>query len=158
MPTGVIRGFFLAWSGGCSTRTGPHPRSSSPSSRTTSCVCGRGGGGGGGGGGGAHAKRPDPRGTPAPPPDWSPLGDLVAYVTDVNIYLVRWDAVGFDEVQLTTAAPNADPDWSPDGKWIAFESWREAANHDIYIMATNGSSVTPLTNDPTLDYQPAWRP
>ena len=98
------------------------------------------------------------RDRPATSPDWSPLGDLVAYVTDVNIYLVRWDAVGFDEVQLTTAAPNADPDWSPDGKWIAFESWREAANHDIYIMATNGSSVTRLTNDPTLDYQPAWRP
>jgi len=91
-------------------------------------------------------------------PDWSPLGDLIAYVSDVNIYLVAWDAHGFDAVQLTTRAPNADPDFSPDGQWIAFESWREAANHDIYIMATNGSGVTRLTDDPALDYQPAWRP
>ena len=98
------------------------------------------------------------RDRPATSPDWSPLGDLVAYVTDVNIYLVGWDAVGFDAVQLTTAAPNADPDWSPDGKWITFESWRDAANHDIYIMTTNAASVTRLTDDPALDYQPAWRP
>jgi serine/threonine protein kinase len=91
-------------------------------------------------------------------PAWSPLGDLIAYTADANIFLVRWDAHGFDPFQLTSQAPNADPDWSPDGQWIVFESWRDAANHDIYIVATNGSSVTRLTDDPGLDYQPAWRP
>jgi serine/threonine protein kinase/Tol biopolymer transport system component len=91
-------------------------------------------------------------------PAWSPLGDLIAYVADVNIFIVRWDAHGFDAQQLTSEAPNADPDWSPDGQWIVFESWRDAANHDIYIMSTNGASVTRLTEDPGLDYQPAWRP
>lgn len=91
-------------------------------------------------------------------PDWSPAGDLVAYVIDLQIWVVRWDAKGFGPVQFTTAGPNADPDWSPDGQWIAFESWRNAANHDVYIMTASGSQQTRLTDDPAADYQPAWRP
>jgi Tol biopolymer transport system component len=98
------------------------------------------------------------RDRPASSPAWSPLGDLIAYVADTNILLVKWNAHGFDPFQLTTLGPNADPDWSPDGQWITFESWREAANHDIYTMSTSGTSVTRLTDDPGLDYQPAWRP
>jgi len=91
-------------------------------------------------------------------PDWSPLGDLVAYVVNQHILLVQWDQVGFGWVVLTQRGPNADPDWSPDGQWIAFESWRDAANHDIYIMTSNGGQQIPLTDDPGQDYQPAWRP
>ncbi|HEY42963.1 MAG TPA: protein kinase [Anaerolineae bacterium] len=92
-------------------------------------------------------------------PDWSPSGDLIAYVYDkIHIYVVKWDAVGFGANQLTTKGPNADPDWSPDGQWMTFESWRDAANHDIYIMTANGGLQTRLTEDPAWDYQPAWRP
>jgi len=92
-------------------------------------------------------------------PDWSPSGDLIAYVYDeMHIYVVKWDAVGFGTNQLTTRGPNADPDWSPDGQWMTFESWRDAANHDIYIMTANGGLQTRLTEDPAWDYQPAWRP
>ena len=92
-------------------------------------------------------------------PDWSPTGDLIAYMADdTHIWIVKWDAVGYGSIKLTTKGPNADPDWSPDGQWITFESWRDAANHDIYIMTGNGGMQTRLTDDAAWDYQPAWRP
>jgi Tol biopolymer transport system component len=99
------------------------------------------------------------RGRESNSPDWSPSGDLIAYVYDeMHIYVVKWDTVGFGANQLTTRGPNADPDWSPDGQWMTFESWRDAANHDIYIMTANGGLQTRLTEDPSWDYQPVWRP
>lgn len=98
------------------------------------------------------------RGRESNSPDWSPSGDLIAYVYDeTHIYVVRWDGRGFGANPLTTRGPNADPDWSPDGLWMTFESWRDA-NHDIYIMTANGGLQTRLTDHSEWDYQPAWRP
>jgi serine/threonine protein kinase len=92
-------------------------------------------------------------------PDWSPTGEFVAYLADnMHIFVVKWDAKGFNETKLTIKGPNADPDWSPDGQWLTFESWQDTGNHDIYIMRANGSQQTRLTEDPAWDYQPAWRP
>jgi serine/threonine protein kinase len=91
-------------------------------------------------------------------PDWSPNGDLIAYTASSHIWLVPWDERGYGTIRVTEVGPNDDPDWSPDGQWITFESWRDAANHEIYIMTLNGGQQTRLTNDPALDYHPAWRP
>jgi TolB protein len=91
-------------------------------------------------------------------PDWSPTGDLIAYVSSSHIWVVRWDDKGYGAIRVTEQGPNDDPDWSPDGQWMTFETWRDAANHEIYIMTINGGQQTRLTNDPALDYQPAWRP
>jgi Tol biopolymer transport system component len=98
------------------------------------------------------------RGQLADAPDWSPLGDLIAYMVDPHIWIVKWDAVGFGTVKLSTTGPDDDPDWSPDGRWIVFETWRDAANHDIYIMTANGAQPTRLTTDSAWEFQPAWRP
>jgi serine/threonine protein kinase len=91
-------------------------------------------------------------------PAWSPAGDLVAYISNTQVWIVTWDAKGFGAQQLTTRGPNDTPHWSPDGKWIVYESWREAANHDIYIMTSNGGLQTRLTSGPAIEMQPAWRP
>lgn len=91
-------------------------------------------------------------------PDWSPNGDLVAYVANLHIHVIKWDAKGYNSTKLTVKAPNDDPDWSPDGSWIVFESWHDAANHDIYRMTLNGGMLTRLTDDTAWDYQPAWKP
>lgn len=91
-------------------------------------------------------------------PSWSPDGETIAYAASNHIWVIQWDALGFGEVRLTELGPNDDPNWSPDGKWIVFESWRDNANHEIYVMTANGSSQTRLTNHPALDFQPAWQP
>jgi Tol biopolymer transport system component len=91
-------------------------------------------------------------------PAWQPNGNYIAYVVNTQIWVVQWDKVGFGNQPLTSRGPNDDPKWSPDGQWLTFESWRDAANHDVYIMTSSGSLQTRLTDDPAADYHPAWRP
>ncbi|MCC7359703.1 MAG: PD40 domain-containing protein [Anaerolineales bacterium] len=91
-------------------------------------------------------------------PAWSPDGQYVAYLVGSDIWLVGWDQLGFGAQQITTAGPNAEPAWSPDSQWLVFESWRDAAQHDLYRMSLTGVEVVRLNNDAALDYQPAWRP
>lgn len=55
-------------------------------------------------------------------------------------------------------APVAYPSISPDGAWIAFESWPEGTNHDIYLAGINGANRKRLTTDESFDFAPAWRP
>jgi len=53
---------------------------------------------------------------------------------------------------------DANPSWSPDGSKIAFESQRHGA-WDIYVMDTDGSEQTRLTNFSTTDDRRAsWSP
>lgn len=54
--------------------------------------------------------------------------------------------------------PAREARYSPDGLWIAFESWPEGQNHDIYVMAAGGAARTRLTTWERLDFDPAWRP
>ncbi|NIS81292.1 MAG: protein kinase [Anaerolineales bacterium] len=91
-------------------------------------------------------------------PAWSPSGELIAYAASNHIWVIKWDGKGYGGTRLTDTGPNDDPAWSPDGGWIVFESWRDDANHDIYIMTANGGMQTRLTDDPALEYHPAWQP
>jgi len=91
-------------------------------------------------------------------PAWSPSGDLIAYASNQHMWVVPWDSVGFGAVRITDAGPNDGPSWSPDGQWLAFETWRDAANHEIYVMTANGGQPTRITSHSASDYHPAWRP
>lgn len=91
-------------------------------------------------------------------PAWAPDGAFVAYVVNQHICVVAWDAKGFNPKQITNKSPNADPAWSPDSQWLVFESWRDAAKHEIYVMNAAGGAVTRLTNNDADEFQPAWRP
>jgi Tol biopolymer transport system component len=91
-------------------------------------------------------------------PAWSPLGNLIAYQSNQHIWIVPWEGRGFGGVRISDKGPNDGPAWSPDGQWMAFETWRDAANHDIYIMTANGGQPTRLTNHSAAEYHPAWRP
>jgi Tol biopolymer transport system component len=55
-------------------------------------------------------------------------------------------------------SPMKEADFSPDGFWLAFESWPDGTNHDIYYMSPNGAELTRLTTDPAFDFDAAWRP
>lgn len=54
--------------------------------------------------------------------------------------------------------PVAKVSLSPDGNWLAFESWPDGTNHDIYIMTINGGNRIRLTTDKDFDFGAAWRP
>jgi Tol biopolymer transport system component len=101
-----------------------------------------------------------PRNQSVSAPAWSPDSKLVAYVTNSQIWVIPWDKLGLSgQVQRTDAGPNDSPDWSPDSRHLVFESWRENANHDVYLMnALTGGELVRLTTDPAQDFQPAWRP
>lgn len=54
--------------------------------------------------------------------------------------------------------PMREAVYSPDGFWIAFESWPDGVNHNIYIMTVNGLARQQVTSEVAYDFDPAWRP
>jgi len=103
-------------------------------------------------------------------PVWSPDGQSIYYCqTNPDTYLpwlmrLRYvDRGTSNENHVPPAGqpnviPIVGPRISPDGNWIAYEGWPDGTNHDIYLMRINGSDVQRLTNDPALDFDPAWQP
>ncbi|MGH2978100.1 MAG: hypothetical protein ACRDLQ_00500 [Solirubrobacterales bacterium] len=59
-----------------------------------------------------------------------------------------------------SANPAADmyPSVSPRGDRVAFASFRDAGDAEIYVMNADGSGQTRLTNSPGVDSQPTWSP
>lgn len=54
--------------------------------------------------------------------------------------------------------PIVDVSMSSDGFWMAFESWPDSLNHDIYISTLTGANRIRVTTDPGFDFDPVWRP
>ncbi len=54
--------------------------------------------------------------------------------------------------------PIVDVSISSDGFWMAFESWPDSLNHDIYISTLTGANRIRVTTDPGFDFDPVWRP
>jgi len=105
-------------------------------------------------------------------PLWSPDGKYIAFKSiegsgTYAINLIRPD--GSDRFVLThepflfqtdcPSCPYLDFKyvWSPDSTRIAFESYRDN-NMEIYIVNTDGSGLSNLTNNPAIDGNPVWSP
>jgi Tol biopolymer transport system component len=50
------------------------------------------------------------------------------------------------------------PVWSPDGEQIAFLSFSDDGNEEIYIMNADGSNIERLTNNQSTEGYPVWSP
>jgi Tol biopolymer transport system component len=98
-------------------------------------------------------------------PVWSPDGQSILFTQSEvlggvpRLVAVRVAAGNFLETGVTNAViPMREASYSPDGSWIAFESWPDGTNHDIFIMTPNGLGRQRLTDDAALEFDPAWRP
>ena len=60
--------------------------------------------------------------------------------------------------RLDLPTPIENVQFSPDGLWIVFERQDDFGNRDIYFMTITGADRTRLTNDPSKDFDPVWRP
>lgn len=106
--------------------------------------------------------------TPMAPPRWSPDGRFLLYADGPGgseVDIIRVDIETGVVTRLTSYSLwDAHPDWSPDGEQIAFVSDRLPDGSgpgldDIWIMSTDGSNQTNLTNQPDWeDVKPAWSP
>ncbi len=101
-------------------------------------------------------------------PVWTPEGKSILYSrTQVEagipwLLMLDYEDRGSEETRINIgegdAVPVALPDVSADGNWIAFESWPDGRNHDIYLTTIDGAEKIRLTTDPGFDFDPAWRP
>jgi WD40 repeat protein len=94
-------------------------------------------------------------------PDWSPDGSQIAFESDRSGNVDVWTVdLSTGTLHRRTASPGLDefPSWSPDGLHIAFDSDR-SGDFEVYMMKTDGSDVTDISNDATAsDGGASWSP
>lgn len=97
-------------------------------------------------------------------PIWSPDGRFIYFSQRRQgpfppwLMMANYENLSEDPVRLDFPTPIEDVSFSPDGQWLVFESMDGNSNRDIYFMSVTGSGRTRLTNDPKIDFDPAWRP
>ena len=68
------------------------------------------------------------------------------------------DIDGENPKKLTDAGQVCEePDGSPDGQWIAYVSVQDGSK-DISLIRADGGGLRKLTEDPGLEFSPAWVP
>jgi TolB protein len=98
-------------------------------------------------------------------PSWSADGQVIFFTqsTPISVSMGWLMYIRYDQRETQTAArlPGGsfavDSENSPDGKWMVYEI-NEESNYDIALMRMDGANRIQLTNDPALDFDPAWRP
>lgn len=97
--------------------------------------------------------------------DWSPDGKwAVTYAGEPWAReLFSFPMDGGEPELLTPPGGNSQgPSISPDGRWVAFTAYfGEIGNEDgceIYIIRTDGTQLTRLTENDYCDWQPRWGP
>jgi Tol biopolymer transport system component len=94
-------------------------------------------------------------------PTWSPDNQTIAYRgcdptgNRCGLWAMSEDGVIFN--LLIEDSQAATPAWSPLGDKIAFMSAR-SGNWDIYTIKVDGTGLTKVTSEPSIDGLPAWSP
>lgn len=89
-------------------------------------------------------------------PDWSPNGSTLVFSIDSNA-IWTFNRLTQTSLRLTNTTGDTLPHYSPDGSKIVFQSRRDGQD-EIYVMNTDGSGQTRLTNNPAMDSSPVWSP
>jgi TolB protein len=94
-------------------------------------------------------------------PDWSPTGDVIAYMSYLGggpgIYTVDVSD-GSKEPVVTSGDMNISPAFSPDGERISFARSVGGGNTEIFVIGKDGSGLRRLTNHRGIDTNPEWSP
>jgi Tol biopolymer transport system component len=102
-------------------------------------------------------------------PSWSWDGKLIAFASsrdgNFEIYTIVPDGTSLTRITFTTGAQEDNPNWSPDVRFIAYDACLSPSypcpgspNNEIFAMRADGSGRRRLTNDPSIDANPAWSP
>lgn len=90
-------------------------------------------------------------------PGWSPDGNRIVWADAGNI--VVFDLVKPDMKTITSMHEVRSPAWSPDGEWIVFAGKsKENSYFQLYLVRTDGTELTLLTNAPQNHNNPIWQP
>jgi Tol biopolymer transport system component len=102
-------------------------------------------------------------------PNWSPDGARIAFASDrdgnFELYTIAPDGTGLTRLTFTVGQQEDNPNWSPDGQRMVHDACVSptypcpgSPNYEIFVMRADGSSRRRLTNDPSIDWNPAWSP
>jgi eukaryotic-like serine/threonine-protein kinase len=97
-------------------------------------------------------------------PSWSPDGRTLFFnqrrpgAFRPWLMQIDYEDLTQDPRKMNFITPIEDVSFSPDSYWVAYEGMDNEGNRDIYFITVAGSGRTRLTNDPKIDFDPAWRP
>jgi Tol biopolymer transport system component len=97
-------------------------------------------------------------------PAWSPDRSQITLSLEIegNLQLISLDAVTGDVVVQLSNEIGRDSimaAWSPNGEKLLYvSSDGTPENMEIFLMDSDGSNATQLTNNDVLDFYPAWHP
>lgn len=96
-------------------------------------------------------------------PSWSPCGKKIALDNLYDIFVIDVDGEGrkrltFDETEDSYDRINNQPSFSTDGSKIIFSKNRLRLGSDLWVMNSDGSNQTRLTNDDNIYGSPVWSP
>jgi TolB protein len=92
-------------------------------------------------------------------PNWSPKGDLIAYVSRDQGFNVFTLSMKTNQVRQLTSGQgnNEDPSFSPDGRYLVFSSTR-VGRPALFLADTTGAHQVQLTRSGGDDTSPSWSP
>jgi Tol biopolymer transport system component len=97
-------------------------------------------------------------------PAWSADGQSIVFTQSRGPLSIGWlMSIPYSQRETQDAARVAfgayaiDMKFSPDGQWMTFETLDEE-NYEVALMAADGTGRVKLSNDPSADFDPSWRP
>jgi Tol biopolymer transport system component len=101
---------------------------------------------------------------------YSSDGERILYISSANgnaeIWSMNADTTGKQRLTITPDSGSTEgshsifPQWSPDNSQIVFSSNRDHATGywDVFVMNSDGSNVTNITNHPSAEQWSSWGP